>query len=116
MHNNEPMVELLCSYGAARSVELMGYYGDLRTAAAVFAADPRLANDPDGLAGAAGSGHEALVRLMLRYAPDLPQRIAVAGKTRVITELLFEHGMNPSQPDWLGITPLHEFARRGDLE
>jgi ankyrin repeat protein len=116
LHDNEPMVELLCSYGASRSVELLCHYGDLRTAAAVFAADPKRANDPDGLAGAAGNGHEALVRLILRYQADLPKRIAIAGKTRETTEVLFEHGMNPSQPDWLGITPLHEFARRGDLQ
>ena len=24
--------------------------------------------------------------------------------------------MNPNQPDWLGITRLHEFARKGDVE
>ena len=24
--------------------------------------------------------------------------------------------MNPSQPDWLRITPLHQFARTGDVE
>ena len=24
--------------------------------------------------------------------------------------------MNPSRPDWLGITPLHQFARKGDVE
>jgi ankyrin repeat protein len=116
LHDNQPMIELVCSYGAARSVELLGYYGDIRTAAAVFAANPRLANDTDGFAGAVSSGHEALVRLMLRCQPDLPKRISVAGKTRELTELLFQRGMDPSWPDWLGITPLHEFARKGDVE
>ncbi len=24
--------------------------------------------------------------------------------------------MNPSRPDWLGITPLHQFARQSDVE
>ena len=24
--------------------------------------------------------------------------------------------MNPSQPDWLGITPLHQFAEQGAIE
>jgi len=33
-----------------------------------------------------------------------------------LNELLFRHGMNPSQPDWLRITPLHHFARTGDVE
>jgi ankyrin repeat protein len=32
-----------------------------------------------------------------------------------LNELLFEHGMNPSQPDWLLGTPLHQFARKGDV-
>jgi len=53
---------------------------------------------------------------MLRYQPGLPNRIAVGAKTRELNELLFAHGMNPSQPDWLGIAPLHEFARKGDVE
>ena len=53
---------------------------------------------------------------MLRYRPDLARRVAVAGKTRELTELLFQHGMNPSQPDWLEATPLHHFARKGDVE
>src|SRR5262249_38730702 len=33
-----------------------------------------------------------------------------------LNELLFERGMNPSQPDWLRITPLHHLARKGDVE
>jgi ankyrin repeat protein len=53
---------------------------------------------------------------MLRYRPGLPKRAAVAGKTRELAELLLMHGMNASQPDWLGITPLHEFARKGEVE
>jgi ankyrin repeat protein len=114
--SDEKMVELLASYGAARSVELLAYYGDVRTAAAVFAANPGLADDPGALASAAGNGHETFVRLMLRYQPGLAKRVATGAKTRELTELLFEHGMDPSRPDWLGITPLHEFARKGDLE
>src|SRR5262249_41126241 len=114
-NGDQKMVELLCSYGSHRSVNLLAHYGDVQTAAAVFAANPGLANDVAAFACAAGNGHEGFVRLMLRYQPDLPRRIAVGAKTPELNELLFEHGMNPSQPDWLGITPLHEFARRGDL-
>lgn len=119
-HNRE-MVDLLCSYGAARPVHLLAYCNDLQTAAAVFAANPAMADDPGALANAAGGGHELFVRLMLRYQPDLPRRIAfkpwsVGAKTRELNELLFAHGMNPSQPDWLRITPLHRFAEKGDLE
>ncbi|HKV42084.1 MAG TPA: ankyrin repeat domain-containing protein [Blastocatellia bacterium] len=123
--SNQPMIDLLCSYGAARNVHLLAYYGDVQTAAAVFAANPMLADDPEALENAAGQGHEPFVRLMLRYQPDLAKRVAVGVegrgprdpvKTREMAELLFQHGMNPSLPNWLRITPLHRFAQRGDLE
>lgn len=120
-NSDQPMIDLLCSYGAARAVHLMAYYGDVHTAAAVFAANPSLANDPEALANAAGEGQEAFVRLLLRYQPDLPTCVqfpgwSVGAKTRELNELLFEHGLNPSQPDWLRATPLHQFARKGDVE
>src|SRR5262249_25544093 len=38
------------------------------------------------------------------------------GKTREITELLFQHGMDANKPNWLRITPLHYFAESGDVE
>lgn len=106
------MVELLCSYGAARSVDLLAHYNDLQTAAAVFAANPQLADDPDALGSAAS---EAFVRLVLRYQPDLPKRTTVI-KPPGIARLLFRHGMEAGRPDWLGVTPLHELARQGNLE
>lgn len=120
-NNDQPMIELLCSYGAARSMELLAAYNDLQAAAAALAANPALADDVVALANAAGNGHEAFVRLLLRYRPDLPQRVVfpgwlTAGETREINELLFAHGMNASQPDWLLVTPLHQFARKGEVE
>jgi ankyrin repeat protein len=111
---NQPMVDLLCSYGAASPLHLLAHSNDLRTAAAIFAAIPALADDPDALGGAAS--HEGFLKLMLRYQPDLPKRRSVGGKTRAITELLFQHGMDPNKPNWLHITPLHYFAEAGDLE
>lgn len=120
-NSDQAMIDLLCSYGAARAVHLMAYYGDVQTAAAVFAANPALADDPEALANAAGEGQEAFVRLLLRYQPDLPKRVqfpgwSVGAKTRELNELLFQHGLDPSQPDWLRTTPLHHFARNGDVE
>ncbi|SPF56472.1 Ankyrin repeat-containing protein [Candidatus Sulfopaludibacter sp. SbA4] len=114
--SDQKMIELLASHGAARPVHLLAYYGDLETAEAVFAANPALADNPEALANAACEGHEAFVRLMLRYQPDLARSIAVGAKTRELTELLFERGMDPSRPDWLHITPLHRFAEKGNLE
>jgi ankyrin repeat protein len=118
---NAEMVELLCSHGASRAVHLLAYSGDVLTAAAVFAANPGLANNPEALANAAGEGKEAFVRLMLRYQPDLPGRVnfpswSVGARTRELNELLFRHGMNASARNWLGVTPLHELARQGNAE
>jgi ankyrin repeat protein len=120
-NSDQPMIDLLCSYGAARALHLLAYSGDVQTAAAVLAASPALADDPDALVNAAGEGHEAFVRLLLRYQPDLPKCLefpgwSVGARTRELNELLFEHGMNPSQPDWLHVTPLHHFARKGNLD
>lgn len=105
-HADQAMINLLCSYGAARGVHLLAYDGDLQTAAAVFAANPQMAADPEALANAAGVGHEAFVRLMLKYQPSLPTKISfpswlACGKSRLINQLLFDHGMDPSQADWM---------------
>lgn len=118
---DQRLIDLLCSHGAARAVHLLAYYNDLRTAAAVFAVDPSRADDPEALSNAAGEGHEGFVRLMLRYHPDLPRRLdfpswSVGAKTRELNELLFRHGMDAKARNWLGVTPLHEFARSGDVD
>ena len=62
--SDQPMIRLLCWHGAARAVHLPAFYGDMQTAAAVFAANPALAEDPEALANAAGNGHDGFVRLM----------------------------------------------------
>jgi ankyrin repeat protein len=99
----------------ARSVPILGCYGDVETAERLFTANPALADDPEALAQAARNGHEAFVRLMLRYQPGVATRIAVAARTRELTELLFQHGMDPNRGNWLRVTPLHWFAERGDI-
>ena len=116
MNKDERMVELLRSYGATREVGLQAYYNDLEAAEAIFAANPAMADNPEALCNAAGNGSVEFVRLMLKYQPDLPRRVSCTGKTRVLTELLFAHGMNPSHPNWLLITPLHQCAREGKVE
>lgn len=116
MNEDQPMIDLLVSHGAQRSIEISAYYGDIAAAEARFAADPSLANDPDALANAAAEGQDAFARLMLRYQPELARRIAVTAKNPELTEFLFRQGMDPNHADWLGVTRLHEFARRGDVE
>jgi hypothetical protein len=104
---------------------MLAYYGDILTAAAMFAANPQLANDAQALENAAGEGHGSFVRLMLRYEPGLAQRIAVGVKSqgpqdviksRELTEFLFQQGMNANYRNWLGITPLHVYAKQDDIE
>jgi hypothetical protein len=51
--------------------QVLAHCNDLQTAAAVFAANPALADNADALGSAAR--HEGFLRLMLRYQPDLPQ-------------------------------------------
>ncbi|WP_342087692.1 ankyrin repeat domain-containing protein [Dyadobacter sp. OTU695] len=121
---DKAMISLLCSYGAARSLDLLAYYGDIQTAAAVLKANPALADDVSALETAAGQGNEDFVRLILRYQPDLAKYIGVgvqssgpqdAIKSRELAEFLFKRGMNPNFRNWLGIAPLHRFAERGDI-
>lgn len=117
---NKKIIELLCAHGAARRVHLLAHHGDVQTAAAVFAANPALADDPESLINAAAQGHASFVRLMLRYHPGLPARVTdlwfgSGPKTAALAELLFTHGYSARQRSWLGVTPLHEFARKGDL-
>ena len=116
MNKDEKMVELLCSYGAARSGDILSYYGDVETAAAIFDANPSLADDPHALSQAANNGNEAFVRLMLHHQPGLAKRVSGAAKTRELSEFLFERGANPNHRDWLGVTPLHQCARDGNVE
>jgi hypothetical protein len=78
--------------GIARSLTVLVSYGDFDTATAVLSADPSLAEDPDALAAAARSGHEPIVRLILQHRPRVVQRVAVAAKSRALTELLFRAG------------------------
>jgi ankyrin repeat protein len=120
-NDDKRMIDLLCSHGAARSLDLLAYYGDVMTAAAMLHANPTLAEDPEALSNAAGEGQEAFLRLLLHYVPDLPKRVhfptwSTGAKTRELNKLLFQHGMNPSQRDWLMTTPLHQFARTGSVD
>lgn len=113
---DEEMVALLTSHGASRSVELLAYSGDTLVAAAVFEANPEKAKDSIAFSYAVSEGHENFVRLMLRYCPILAELHSGAAQTVELTELLIQHGMDANRPDWLEIRPLHQLARRGDIE
>ncbi|HKE85311.1 MAG TPA: ankyrin repeat domain-containing protein [Vicinamibacterales bacterium] len=101
--------------GIMRSLTVNATYGDLEAATVMLSANPALADDPEALAAAAEHGHDAIVRLMLQHRPQVVHRVAVAARTRELTEFLFRSGMNPNLAGWLGVTPLHRFARQGEI-
>jgi ankyrin repeat protein len=106
----------IAATGIARSLEVVAAYGDLDTARALLATDSSLAEDPAALAVAAENGHETIVRLLLQHRPRLAERVAVVARQRELTKMLFQSGMNPNLREWLGVTPLHRFARQGDVD
>jgi RNA polymerase sigma factor (sigma-70 family) len=107
--------ERIVATGLRCAVRVLAYYGDTATAGPLFGANPALADNPDALAGAASQGREAFVRLLLGHQPELAARVTVA-RPREMAELLFQHGMDPNRPNWLRITPLHDFAQHGQVE
>ena len=117
---DQPMIELLCSHGAARALHLMAYDGDVQTAAAVLAANPASPTTPTRRQrrGRGTRGLRAPSASVPAGAAEADRVPGVVGRRpdAELNELLFEHGMNPSQPDWLLVTPLHHFARAGNLD
>jgi ankyrin repeat protein len=80
-------------------------------------ANPALAEDPDAMTYAAGEGHADIIRLLLRYDPDAAKKLpgGTSGfQSPEIARLLLDNGLDPSNPNWLRVTPLHFFAGRGD--
>jgi len=106
----------VASTGITRSLCVLAHYGDLEAATALLTTNPSLADDPEALVAAAEQGHESIVHLLLRHCPQLAERVATVGRTRELTEFLFERGMNPNLARWLGVTPLHRFAEQGNVE
>ena len=120
-NDDKKMLELLCAHGAAQDIDMLAYYNDVKTAAAVFAVAPEKADHPQALANAAAEDNHAFVKLLLRYQPTLPKRLvfpawALRGKSIALMELLFTHGYDPNRRNWLGIGPLHELAKQGNVE
>ena len=101
--------------GLKRSVEVLAYFGDVKSADPMFDADPSLANDPEALKVAAGKNHENFVDLLLKHQPKLAERVLVS-RPREMAEFLFARGMNPNLRNWVERTPLHHFASHGDID
>ena len=105
----------IAATGLGRPMKILAYYGDVATAEPLLVGNPGLADDPEALTFAAEQGRDEFVRLLLRYSPDTARRVTVS-KPRRMAERLFSRGMDPNRPNWFRITPLHRFARHGDIE
>jgi RNA polymerase sigma factor (sigma-70 family) len=107
--------EEIAATGLVRPMKILAYYGDVATARPLLEVNPHLADDPESLTQAAEQGRDEFVRMLLEFSPDAARRVTVS-KPRRMAELLFAHGMDPNRPNWFRITPLHRFARHGDVE
>ena len=84
-----------------------------KTAAAVFAANPALADDPDALGKRRRWPRSVRPPDAALPARSCQTRVAGAARRAKSPNCSFKHGMNPNQPNWLRITPLHQFAGIG---
>ncbi len=58
-----------------------------------------------------------MVEITLRYQPDVLSKCVLPADTPLDhANWLLANGLNPSHPNWLGVTPLHECARHGNTE
>jgi len=115
-------LDVLASYGAALTVELVCHDGDVQTLAQMLHANPRLS-----LEGALGAalGHPQCMELILRYQRELlrspiPYETAWwdlgSPKGADFARWLMESGLDPNRGNWLGVTLLHRCAAKGSIE
>jgi ankyrin repeat protein len=110
----EEILNLIASHGGVLTVELVCHDGDVETLAEMLKANPVLPIHQH-LGSAIGNDHRDLVALTLRHQPDvLTKTEFTVGKTPEYTRWLLERGMDPNYANWLGMTPLHRFALKGN--
>jgi ankyrin repeat protein len=111
------MVDLIASYGGARTVELVCYDGDVETLAAMLHANPQLHFDEHAVHCVISEGHLQAMELILRYQPDILRRMTLRrAKTPDFGRWLMERGLDPNRGNWLDVTPLHRCGSDGNTE
>lgn len=106
------ILDLLASHGGDLTLEMACYDGDIAYIEAALKADPARPIHEH-----LGTGSKDLVTMVLRYQPDvLTRKVFEGADTPEHARWLFAHGMDPSRPNWLGITPLHRAALNGNRE
>lgn len=104
--------DLLASYGGDLTLEMACHDGDVAYVEAALTANPALP-----VHEYLSADNDELVNLVLHYQPDvLRKQIFDGAKSSERARWLVEHGMDPARPNWLGITPLHRFALKGNRE
>jgi ankyrin repeat protein len=111
------VLDLIASYGGTLTAEMALYDGDVQSLALMLHANPQLHFDEASLHNAINEDHPELLKLILRYQPDVLKNITFPGaKTPEFARWMIERGMDPRRPNWLEVTPLHRFAHRGNIE
>ena len=112
----QEMVDLIASYGGARTVELVCYDDDVQTLAAMLHANPQLHFSEGDLGTAFGGKPKRVGELILRFQPGVLKRATLRAKTPEYARWLIERGVDPKRGNWLGVTPLHRYADEGNIE
>lgn len=103
------LLRLVASYGGAKNFDLIFHDDDVETLAAILRVVPdvHLTEFPQ---------KKGCMELLLRFQPAIISKIRLPRKDPQYTSWLIERGANPNLGDWLGIKPLHEYAKDGNIE
>ncbi len=128
MHKGyKEMQELLYAYGGTATLTAACWLGKMDLVGEILAVHPSAANeggDYGPLAQAAGSGHESIVRLLLKHGADLNRPwyasnymvYACRYSGKAMVERFLDHGADPNLSNWLGVSYLHLLALQGNTE
>lgn len=106
------ILKLLATHGACLNLEMASYDEDIELLATMLRANPKLPIH-DHLP----TGNEQIVKLAMKYQPDVLTRVEFSGAPSVeYARWLVKNGIDAVSPNWLGITPLHRFALKGEID
>ena len=139
---NEEMINLLYQHGASADIGMYVLLDDIPVVGELLAADPGLANyggDYGVLCMAAGFARKEIIEMLIRSGAELNRPwyannyMGYAFRRRKgwklkwgpqdthddildMLNLFFDHGADPNNANWHGVTYLHKLAAIGDVE
>jgi len=139
---NEEMINLLYQHGATADISMYVLLDDIPVVGELLGADPGLANyggDYGVLCMAAGFARKEIIEMLIRAGAELNRpwyannymgyafrrRKGWRLDGRALTSnddildmlnLFFDHGADPNNANWHGVTYLHKLAAIGDVE